>query len=116
MAVNFYVDGIRKHIGALSTVLKGLDYIVFGGGIGENSTYIRGKALEGMEYMGIKVDYSRNKEMNGKLGLISSDDPDRSKVKIYIVPTNEEAVVAYFTKMVVEKGRDLLPEEMQYRL
>ena len=69
-----------------------------------------------MEYMGIKLDHVRNKEMNGKFGLISSDDPDKSKVKIYIIPTNEEAVVAYFTKEVVVKGRDLFPEEMQYRL
>jgi acetate kinase len=116
MALDFYIDGIRKHIAALSTVLKGLDYLVFGGGIGEKDTYIRGKVLEGMEYMGIKMDNVLNKQMNGKFGLISSGDPDKSRVKIYIIPTNEEAVVAYFTKEVVEKGRDLVPEEMQYRL
>lgn len=116
MAVNFYIDGIRKDIGALSTVLKGLDYLVFGGGIGEKDTYIREKVLEGMEYMGIKIDHVLNKQMNGKLGLISSDDSDKSRVKIYIIPTNEEAVVAYFTKEVIEKGRDLLPQEMRFRL
>jgi acetate kinase len=54
--------------------------------------------------------------MNGKLGIISSDYSVISKAKIYIVPTNEELVVAQFTKKVVEKGRDLTPEEMTFRL
>ena len=66
--------------------------------------------------MGIKLDLERNKESNGKQGLISSDYSIDSKVKIYIVPTNEEVVVAYFTKRVVEEGRDLVPEEMIFRL
>ena len=116
MAIELYIDGIRKYIGSFSTVLGGLDCIVFGGGIGEKSIYIREKCLENMEYMGIKLDLERNKESNGKQGLISSDYSIDSKVKIYIVPTNEEVVVAYFTKRVVEEGRDLVPEEMIFRL
>ena len=116
MAIELYIDGIRKYIGSFSTVLGGLDCIVFGGGIGEKSIYVREKCLENMEYMGIKLDLERNKESNGKQGLISSDYSIYSKVKIYIVPTNEEVVVAYFTKRVVEEGRDLVPEEMIFRL
>jgi len=116
IAIELYIDGIRKYIGSFSTVLGGLDCIVFGGGIGEKSMYIREKCLENMEYMGIKLDLGRNKESNGKQGLISSDYSIDSKVKIYIVPTNEEVVVAYFTKRVVEEGRDLVPEEMIFRL
>ena len=78
-------------------------------------TIISEKCLKDMEYMGIRLDLNKNKELNGRQGLISADLPE-SKVKVYIVPTNEEVVVAYFTKRVVEEGRDLEPEEMVFRL
>ncbi len=116
MAVDLYIDGIRKYIGAFSTVLGSIDCIVFGGGIGEKSTLIRERCLENMDYMGIRLDLARNKDLNGQLGLVSSDYSVISKVKLYIVPTDEELVVAHFTKKVVEKGRDLTPEEMMFRL
>ncbi|MCD4671003.1 MAG: acetate/propionate family kinase [Actinomycetia bacterium] len=116
MAVDLYIDGIRKYIGAFSTVLGGIDCIVFGGGIGEKSTLIRERCLRGMDYMGIRLDLARNKDLNGQLGLVSSDYSVISRVKLYIVPTDEELVVAHFTKKVVEKGRDLTPEEMIFRL
>ncbi len=115
LAVDLFIDGIRKYIGGFATVLGGLDFISFGGGIGEKGAYVREKCLEDLEFMGIKLDPVKNKEMNGKQGQISSDDPD-SKVKIYITPTNEEIVVAYFTKRVVEEGRDLKAEEMTFKL
>jgi len=116
MAVDLYIDGIRKYIGAFSTVLGSIDCIVFGGGIGEKSILVRERCLENMDYMGIRLDLARNKDLNGQLGLISSDYSVISKVKLYIVPTDEELVVAHFTKKVVEKGRDLTPEEMIFRL
>jgi len=116
MAVDLYIDGIRKYIGAFSTVLGSIDCILFGGSTGENNAFIRERSLENMDYMGIRLDLARNKDLNGQLGLISSDYSVISKVKIFIVPTNEEVVVANFTKKVVEKGRDLAPEEMVFRL
>jgi len=116
MAVDLFVDGIRKYIGAFSTTLGSIDCMIFGGGIGEKSPLIRERCLESMDYMGIRLDLARNKELNGQLGIISSDYSVISKAKIYIVPTNEELVVAHFTKKVVEKGRDLTPEEMMFRL
>lgn len=116
MAVDLYVDGIRKYIGAFSTVLGSINCIVFGGGIGEKSILIRERCLEDMDYMGIRLDLARNRDLNGQLGLISSDYSVISKVKVYIIPTNEEFVVAHFTKKVVEKGRDLAPEEMIFKL
>ncbi len=116
LAVDAYIDGIRKYIGSFSAILGGVNCIVFGGGIGEKSFYVRKKCLENMDYMGIRLDLARNKELNGQLGIISSDYSVASKTKIYIVPTNEEIVVAHFTKKVVEKGRDLTPEEMVFRL
>ncbi len=116
LALDLYIDGIRKYIGSFSTVLGSVDCIIFGGGIGEKSTLIRERCLENMDYMGIRLDLARNKDLNGQLGIISSDYSVISKAKIYIVPTNEELVVAQFTKKVVEKGRDLTPEEMTFRL
>ena len=116
LAVNLYIDGIRKYIGAFSTVLGNIDCIVFGGEIGEKSIYVREKCLENMDYMGIRLDLARNRELNGGLGLISSDYSVVSKTKIYIVPTDEDIVVSYFTRKVVERGKDLTPEEMIFRL
>jgi acetate kinase len=116
LAVDSYIDGIRKYIGAFSTVLGNVNCIVFGGEIGENSIYIREKCLENMDYMGIRLDLARNKELNGVLSLISSDYSVVSKTKIYIIPAAEEMVIAYFAKKVIEKGKDLLPEEMIFRL
>jgi acetate kinase len=116
LAIDSYVYGIRKSIGAFSTVLGNVDCIVFGGKIGESSVYIRKKCLENMDYMGIRLDLARNKELNGALSLISSDYSVVSKTKIYIVPAAEEIVIAYFAKKVIEKGKDIIPEEMTFRL
>jgi acetate kinase len=116
LAVDSYIYGIRKYIGAFSTVLGNVDCIVFGGKIGENSVYVRKKCLENMDYMGIRLDLARNKELNGALSLISSDYSVVSKTKIYIVPAAEEIVMAYFAKKVIEKGKDLIPEEMTFKL
>jgi acetate kinase len=116
LAVDSYIYGIRKCIGAFSTVLGNVDCIIFGGEIGENSVYARKKCLEDMDYMGIRLDLARNKELNGALSLISSDYSVVSKTKIYIIPAAEEIVIAYFAKKVIEKGKDLIPEEMVFKL
>ena len=73
---------------------------------------IRQAALKGLEFMGIRLDLERNK-VRGEQALISAAD---SAVKVWVIPTNEEVVVASFTKRVVELGRDLTPEEMTFRL
>jgi acetate kinase len=113
MALDLYIDGIRKDIGGFATVLGGVDCIVFSGGTGENSPYIREKCMENLDYMGIVLDGDLNSKTIGKSGIIS--DINQSKVKIGVIPTNEELVVAGFTRQVVEKGRDLLPHEMQFQ-
>lgn len=116
LAVNLYIDGIKKYIGSYGAIMGGINCIIFSGGIGEKSTFIREKCLENMEYMGVKLDPVKNKELNGTQGLISADySIFDSRAKVFIVPTNEEIIVAYFTKRVVEEGRDLTPEEMIFR-
>ncbi len=72
--------------------------------------------LENLEFMGIKLDGKRNKEVGGEHWLISADYAYDSRAKVFVIPTNEEMVVAYFTKRVVEEKRDLKPEEMIFRL
>jgi acetate kinase len=111
--VSAFIDGVRKYIGAFSAILGGIDVIAFGGGIAEKGKDTRNRILENMEYMGVRVDSAKNEDFNGKQALISAAD---SKVRLYITPTNEEIVVAYFVKKVVETGRDLKPGEMTFRL
>ena len=90
---------IKKYIGSYSAAMGGVDAIVFTAGIGEHVPYIRKNALLGLEYLGVKLDDSRNTfgHSNDPVKL-SSDD---SKVQIYMIPTNEELVIAKDTEKIV---------------
>lgn len=92
--------GIKKYIGAYTAAMGGLDAVVFTGGIGENSAPVRAGACDHMEYLGIKLDSQKNLDLNHKEGEISSAD---SKVKVWIVPTNEELLIARDTKDIIDK-------------
>ena len=116
VAVEMYIDGIRKYIGSYGAIMGGVDCVVLSGGIGEKNSYMRERMLENLEFMGIKLDGKRNKEVGGEHWLISADYAYDSRAKVFVIPTNEEMVVAYFTKRVVEEKRDLKPEEMIFRL
>ncbi|MEG2596978.1 MAG: acetate kinase, partial [Oscillospiraceae bacterium] len=94
--------GIKKYIGAYSAAMGGLDAIIFTGGIGENSAPVREGACEHMEYLGIQLDTQKNMELNRREGEISTPN---SKVKVWIVPTNEELLIARDTKDIVDKTR-----------
>ena len=98
-AVNAYAYGIKKYIGAYTAAMGGVDAIVFGGGIGRNSASVRAKALKELACFGVQLD--ENKNQNAKGG----DDisVDGSPVRIYIVDTNEEIVVARKTKALLEQ-------------
>ena len=89
-AVKAYAYQIRKYIGSYMAVLGGADAILFGGGIGRNSATIREMALEGLEVFGVCLDPEKNR--NGTSGMDVSRDG--SPVRIYLVDTNEELVVA----------------------
>ena len=92
---------IKKYIGAYSASMGGLDAIVFTAGIGEHTPYIREHALEGLEYLGVKLDKERNSfGHSGTPVKISSDD---SRVAVYMIPTNEELVIAKDTEAIVSK-------------
>ena len=91
---------IKKYIGAYSAAMGGLDAVVFTAGIGEHMPYIRKGALEGLEYLGIKLDDARNTfGHSSEPVMISADD---SRVKVYMIPTNEELVIATDTEKLVK--------------
>ena len=91
---------IQKFIGSYAAALNGVDAIVFTAGLGENQDTLRERICTNMEYLGIKFDHEANKGVRGKEKKISAPD---SKVAVYIVPTNEELVIARDTKAIVEK-------------
>lgn len=89
-AVKAYSYGIKKYIGAYTAAMGGLDAIVFGGGIGRNSAEVRARSLEGLSCFGVELDEEKNRNAKGGMDL----SKDGSKVRIYVVDTNEEIVVA----------------------
>ncbi len=91
---------IKKFIGSYSAAMGGVDAIVFTAGIGEHSTYIREHSLAGLEYLGVKLDKERNTfKHSSEPVVLSADD---SKVKVYMIPTNEELVIAEDTEKIVK--------------
>jgi acetate kinase len=90
LAIDAYVESVRGYIGNYVVALGGIDVISFSGGIGENGAAIRKAICAGLEFLGIALDDSRN-NVRGKETRISRDD---SKSQLWIVPTNEELVVA----------------------
>lgn len=93
---------IKKYIGSYAAVMNGLDAVLFTGGIGENSDSLRYDVCSNMEYLGIKIDENANKGLHGKLAKISAPD---SKVEVWVVPTNEELLIARDTKKMVESAK-----------
>ena len=91
---------IKKYIGSFAAVMNGLDAVIFTGGIGENAPEVRADVCANMDYLGIKLDASKNDGLRGKLCKISADD---SKVEVWVVPTNEELLIARDTLALISK-------------
>ncbi len=92
LAIEIFCYRARKYIGAFLAAVGGADAMVFTGGIGENAPEIRMKICAGLEWMGIKMDAEQNAaHHDGREGLISKDD---SPVAVYVVPTDEELLIA----------------------
>lgn len=94
-----YFYRIKKYIGAYAAALGGVDIIVFTGGVGENQATCRAGACEGLEFMGVKIDPVKNK-VRGEEAIISTDD---SKVKVVVIPTDEELLIASDTMDILNK-------------
>ena len=99
LALDVYSYRLRKYIGSYSAAMGGLDAVVFTAGVGENSPLTRSQACEGLKYLGIEIDEDKNAAANGKEMDIATDD---SKVRVLVIPTNEELVIARDTKRIVE--------------
>jgi acetate kinase len=88
--ISVFTYGIKKYIGAYAAAMGGVDVIVFTAGIGENSQETRAESCEGLEFLGVKIDPEKNK-VRGKEAIISNND---SRVKVMVIPTNEELMIA----------------------
>jgi acetate kinase len=91
VAFRMFAYRVKKYIGAYAAAMGGVDAIFFTGGIGENSPEVRDWALRGLEFMGIELDTAINDSLRGGEGEITTD---RSRVKVLVVPTNEEKTIA----------------------
>lgn len=96
VAMNMLVHRITSFIGAYVAVMNGVDAIVFTGGIGENADYVREAVIERVSYLGAKLDKRKNKSNNLEIHTSSS------KVKLFVIPTNEELEIARETKKKIE--------------
>lgn len=90
---------VLKYVGAYSAVMNGVDAVSFCAGVGENAKFIRGMIVNNLEFLGVKLDNEAN-NVCGKEAIISTKD---SKVKICVIPTNEELVIARDTKAIVSQ-------------
>jgi acetate kinase len=99
LALDMFHYRIRKYIGAYAAVMGGVDVLVFTGGIGENGSESREEICKDFEYMGLKFDPAKNKGLRSKAAIISKDD---SKVKVMVMPTNEELAIALDTFELVK--------------
>jgi len=98
-AIRAYAYGIKKYIGAYAAAMGGVDAIVFGGGIGRKSDRVRALSLEGLEFLGVELDAEKNENASGGDDISAAG----SKVRIYVVDTNEEIVVARKAKALLEQ-------------
>lgn len=100
LALDMYIYRIIKYIGAYTAVLDGVDIIVFTGGVGENQQPLRQAVCDHLSYLGIKLDKEVNAASRGEEKVISAAD---SKVKVVVIPTDEEMMIAKDTEEIVKK-------------
>lgn len=99
LGMEMYTYRIKKYIGSYAAAMGGVDVLIFTGGIGENDSITRSQVCDGLEYMDIRIVSSKNDGLRGKEMDVS--DPS-SKVRVMVVPTNEELVIAQDTRQIVE--------------
>jgi len=97
LALNVFCHRVRKYIGAYAAELGGVDAIVFTGGIGENSWTVREKSLQGLDFMGISIDPEKNRRNEDEIGTGS--------VRVFVIKTDEELVIARETRSIIERLR-----------
>ena len=100
LAEKMYYYRIKKYIGAYAAALGGVDIILFTGGVGENQMECRREVCKDMEFMGIELDNDVNAKVRGEEAIISTP---ASKVKVVVIPTDEELLIASDTMDILKK-------------
>ncbi|MCI6703477.1 MAG: acetate kinase [Prevotellaceae bacterium] len=100
MALDMYFYRIKKYVGAYAAAMGGVDIIVFTAGVGENQPGLREEVCRDMEWMGVKIDNRLNAGVRGKEVILSTDD---SKVKVCVIPTDEELMIASDTMTLLKQ-------------
>ncbi|MBO6020233.1 MAG: hypothetical protein J6P88_03505, partial [Clostridia bacterium] len=95
---------IKRFIGAYAAAMGGLDAIVFTAGIGENTASIRERALTGLDFLGVDFDREVNDKTFGRSG-VTKLSTDKSRVQIYMIPTNEELMIAQDAERIAQSVR-----------
>ncbi|MCS7460942.1 acetate kinase [Paenibacillus doosanensis] len=106
LALEMYEYRIRKYIGAYAAAMNGVDAIVFTGGVGENSSYLRQQITQRLTYLGVAVDERLNEAADSGERLISAE---QSRVSVLVIPTNEELMIAQKTYALLEKKEAAAP-------
>ncbi|KAF5046795.1 Acetate kinase [anaerobic digester metagenome] len=101
LALDMFHYRVRKYIGSYAAAMGGIDAIVFTAGLGENSPMAREEILKGLEFLGFEVDLAKD-NVRGKEVIFSSDN---SRVKLMVIPTNEELMIARDTKVLVQEAK-----------
>jgi acetate kinase len=110
LAIEMFAYRVRKYIGTCAAVLDGVDVIVLTAGIGENSPLVRSMICDGLDYLGAIIDQKKNTIAVGSESDISSGD---SKVRVLVIPTNEEKMIAMDTMEIVSK---IMPRKTELEL
>lgn len=100
LAANILAYQIQKYIGSYTAAMNGLDAVVFTAGMGENNTELRERVCRNMEYFGIEMDYEVNAKAHHQSNVVKLST-ENSKVAVYLIPTNEELVIAQDTEAIV---------------
>ena len=102
LAVDILIQDVKKYIGSYAAEMNGLDAIVFTAGLGENNTHLREEVCSDMEYFGIEIDREINAKTLRQSNIVKIST-DNSKVAVYVIPTNEELVIARDTLALISK-------------
>lgn len=100
LARDMYYSRVKQYVGKYAAIMGGIDLLVFTGGVGENSADLRRSVCDGMEFMGISIDHEVNASVRGRDAIISDG---RSKVKVAVIATDEELVIATDTYNLVKR-------------
>ena len=98
LALKMFRHSVQGYIGRYASIMGGVDVVTFAGGVGENGPDVRADVLAGQEFMGIRIDA----EKNNVKGVEAEISADNARVKVFVIPTDEELTIARDTKKIIE--------------